>query len=570
MLLELTIRNIALIDALTIEFSEGFNVLTGETGAGKSIVVDSLSLALGARAGRELVRTGAERATVQALFDVSDCPRAVEAAAELGASCEDGLLAVSREVSASGRSVCRVSGMVVPLAALRGLTAHLMDIHGQHEHQALLDPGKHLGFLDAYGSAEHQAAVAAVGEAYRRRMRLAGKIKAALGDAAGRERELSRIDSELAEIEAAKLKPGEEAELEGRAAILENAERIREALSTAYQLTYDGAGSAQEALSRSVAALERIAAFDPRYAELVQRLREAFIAAHDAGDEIRDALEGVDADPQALEKLTARLDAIHRLEARYGPELDDVLAYAKALRERRAALTGGDEDVAAWKRELRAMDEALRRDCAELSRARGELARSLTEGVLAHLADLGMGKTRFSIEIVPEKITATGGDRVEMLISPTPGEPLKPLNAIASGGELSRVMLALKAVSADAYGVGAMVFDEIDTGVSGRMAQAVGEKMAMLAGKRQVLCVTHLPQIAALADRHFVVEKTQTAERTGSTVRALDDAGRAQEIARLVGGAEDAPSGVEHAENMLAAAERRKRALRAPSRPSNA
>ena len=562
MLLEISIRNIALIDELTIEFAPGFNVLTGETGAGKSIVVDSLGLALGARAGREMIRTGTERASVQALFDVSDCPRAQEIAAEMGAPCEDGLLAVSREINASGRGVCRVSGMVVPLSALKNLTAQLMDIHGQHEHQALLDPEKHLGFVDAYGGEEHLARVRAVGEAYRARMRLAGKIKAALGDAHSRERELAEIERQLAEITAAKLRPGEEAELESRAAILENAEHIREALSLAYQLTYEGAGSAQEALSRAAGALEKIAPIDARYEALAAKLREAFFAAQDAGYEVRDALEDVEGDPAALEKINARLDLIHRLETRYGPQLEDVLAYGEALKARKQALTGGDASVHAWKKELKAMDAALKQDCAALTQARKDIAEKLTAGILRHLGDLGMGKTRFEIAVEPEKITATGGDRVEMRISPNPGEPLKPLNAIASGGEISRVMLALKAVSADEYGVGAMVFDEIDTGVSGRMAQAVGEKMAMIAGRRQVLCVTHLPQIAALADRHFVVEKTQTGERTGSTVRALDDAGRSQEIARLIGGAEDAPSAREHAENMLAAARRRRAELR--------
>ena len=500
---------------------------------------------------------------MQALFDVSDCPRAQEMAAELGAPCEDGLLAVSRELSANGRSVCRVSGMVVPLTALKGLTSLLMDIHGQHEHQALLDPEKHLGFLDAYGGEDHLARVRAIGAAYRARMQLAGKIKAALKDAQGRERELAEIERRLAEIAAAKLRPGEEEELESRAAILENAEHIRASLSEAYQLTYEGVGSAQELLSRAAAALEKIAPLDARFSALAARLREAFIAAQDAGYELRDALEGVESDPRALEKLNARLDLIHRLEGRYGPELADVIAYGEELKARKEALSGGEASVSEWKKQLKGMDAALRQDCAALTEARRAIAARLTAGILKHLADLGMGKTRFEIAVEPEKITATGGDRVEMRISPNPGEPLKPLNAIASGGEISRVMLALKAVSADEYGVGAMVFDEIDTGVSGRMAQAVGEKMAMIAGKRQVLCVTHLPQIAALADRHFVVEKTQVGERTGSTVRALDEPGRAQEIARLIGGAEDSPSAMEHAENMLAAARRRREELRA-------
>ena len=561
MLLEINIRNIALIESLGIEFSRGFNVLTGETGAGKSIVVDSLNLALGGRAERDMIRTGAEKASVQALFDISDCPRAAEVLEGIGASAEDGLVAVSRELSASGRNICRVSGAVVPLQSVRRLTSLLMDIHGQHEHQALLDPERHMGFLDAFGTDAHRASIAGIAEKYRERMRLAGAIKSALSDAAGRERELEDIDRQLTEILSAKLKPGEEAEIAARLKILQNAERVRESLSSAYQLTYDAPMSAQEALSRSADALSKIASLDARYEALASRLRELTYAAQDAGCELRDALEEVDLDPAALERLSERLDLIRRLEKRYGPELSDVIARGETLKRRRAELAGGEEDVAERKRQLKAMDAELKAACAALTDARRAIADGLSKKILDHLKDLGMGKTRFEIRVAPEKITETGADLVEFLISPNPGEPLKPLHLIASGGELSRVMLALKAASSDEYGVDSMVFDEIDSGVSGRMAQAVGEKIAKIAGTRQVLCVTHLPQIAALADRHFVVEKRQAGERTETTVRALDDDGRALEIARLVGGAEAAGSALEHARNLLKAAQKRREEL---------
>lgn len=562
MLLEISIRNIALIDELTIEFSRGFNILTGETGAGKSIVVDSLSLVLGGRAGREMIRTGAQRGVVQALFDLADCPRAAEQAAQMGLICEDGLLTLSREISDSGRTLCRAAGVVVPLGALRELSALLMDLHGQHEHQALLNAHKHREFVDAYGGAEHAALRGSVARQYAQRMALAAKIKAALREQGDRERRLEEIDRRLEEIDRARLKPDEEAQIERRLAVLQNAERIGQSLKEAYALVYEGSGSAQEALSRAAQALEKIAPLDARYKDLAGRLNEAAYAVQDAGYELRDALEQVEGDPQTLEKLADRLDLIRRLEKRYGPSLSDVLEYAQALRTRREELSAGAADAQAWKRQLRQMDVKLKADCADLSAARQALAQKVAAGVTTHLGDLGMEKTRFEIRVAPARITAEGGDEVEMLISANPGEPLKPLSAIASGGEVSRVMLALKAVAVEEYGVASMVFDEIDTGVSGRMAQAVGEKMAMIAGRRQVLCVTHLPQIAALADRHFVVEKTQDAARTRTQVRMLDQEGRAREIARLIGGAEDAPSAMEHAANMLAAAARRKQALR--------
>jgi DNA repair protein RecN (Recombination protein N) len=419
-----------------------------------------------------------------------------------------------------------------------------------------------MGFLDAFAPDAHRAAAADIAERYRARMRLAGSIKAARADAAGREREIDDIDRQLAEIEGAKLKPGEDEKLSARLALLENAERLRDGLSLSHALVYGGAGSAQEMLSRAVAAMERIAPVDARFEVLATRLKELTYAAQDIGYELRDALEEVESDPAALEKLSDRLDIIRRLKKRYGPELSDVLRRGDELRARRDELSGGDERAHAWRRELKDMDAALKAACAALSVSRHAVAQRLSEGVLSHLRDLGMEKTRFEIRVQPEKITATGADRVEFLISPNPGEPLKPLSAIASGGEISRVMLALKAVSTAEYGVESMVFDEIDAGVSGRMAQAVGEKIARIARSRQVLCVTHLPQIAALADRHFAVEKGQVGERTGTNVRLLDDEGRAREIARLVGGAEDEKSALAHARNLLAAAEKRRAELR--------
>ena len=566
MLIELTIRNIALIESLRIEFAQGFNVLTGETGAGKSIVVDSLNLALGGRADRELIRAGAEKASVQALFDVSGNAAAMEMARELGVDTEDGLVAVMRELSLSGRNICRISGVIVPVATLRQFTALLVDIHGQHEHQALLNPQMHIHFLDAYGDDAHEALREKVRALHGQRVRLAGEIRRLTADAAQREREADMLAFQVNEILSAKLKPGEEEKLKRRSALFENAEKIQSGVETAYNYTYRGVGrsvSAQELLSRAADAMESIQNLDERFAALTARLREVYYATQDIGYELRDLLDGLNYDPATAEKIADRLDLISRLERKYGPELEDVIAFGESAQKRLNALNSGDESVEAMQKQLTELDHQLMTAAQALTASRKELAARLAQSVLDQFKDLGMGKARFEIRIGQESAPgAEGMDRVEFMASMNPGGPLKPLQAVASGGELSRIMLALKVISMDADGVDSMVFDEIDTGVSGRMAQVVGEKMCMIARDRQVLCVTHLPQIAALGDNHFVVEKLTGEDRTDSRVRRLDDEGRVRELSRLVGGAEDSESSLAHGRHMLVEAAETKKKLR--------
>ena len=574
MLLELTIRNIALIESLRIEFTEGFNVLTGETGAGKSIVVDSLNLALGGRADRELIRAGADKASVQALFDISENQAAIAMAQELGVEVEDGLIAVLRELSKSGRNICRISGVIVPLAALKEFTALLVDIHGQHEHQALLDPQQHIHFLDAYGKADHHALRERVSELYGQRTRLAGEIRRATADAAQREREADMLAFQVNEIFSAKLKPGEEEKLKRKNAFFENAEKIQGGVESAYNCVYRGVGrglSAQELLSRAADALEGIQSLDERFSTLCGRLRELYYAAQDVGYELQDLLEGLDYNPATAEKVADRLDLIGRLERKYGPELDDVIAFGENAKKRLDALNSGEENAEAMRSQLQKLDAALEEASSALTVSRKALAAQLTKDVLEQFKDLGMGKARFEIRISQEASPgAEGIDRVEFMTSMNPGGPLKPLHAVVSGGELARIMLALKVISMNADGVDCMVFDEIDTGVSGRMAQVVGEKMCLIASERQVLCVTHLPQIAALGDTHFVVEKLVGEDRTDSSVRRLDDEGRVHELSRFVSGAEDSESSLSHGRHMLSQAEEIRRRLRgeAPKAPA--
>lgn len=555
MLLELNIENIALIESLRIEFGQGLNVLTGETGSGKSIVVDCVNLVLGGRAERDLVRTGAEKGRVQALFDVSGCAPACALAEELGADCEDGLLAVSRELSRGGRNVCRVSGAIVPLSALRRLTGMLMDIHGQHEHQSLLNPARHIDFLDAFGDAGHAARMEQVRKLHAERTQQASALKKLLSDAAEKARLIDMLTFQTGEIAEAKLKPGEEERLTAKLRVLENAEKIHEGVDRAYALTYRGgsrAASAQELLQRAAEAMEGIAGIDPRYEALSGRLRELYYSVQDVGYELQDILDHLTFDPAKIDKISERLDQIDRLERKYGPSLEDVISFGERAGARLEELRASDERVEERRAALKRVDAELKTACEALTQSRRALADGLSRAVMEQLGDLGMAKTRFEIRIEPEpKPSATGADRVEFLISPNPGEPLKPMSAIASGGELSRIMLALKAISMDAGGVDSMVFDEIDTGVSGRMAQVVGEKMCRIARSHQVLCVTHLPQIAALGDVHFVVEKRTDGERTQTSVHRLNDEGRVRELSRLVGGAEDSESSLSHARHML-------------------
>ncbi len=574
MLLELTIRNIALIESLRIEFAQGFNVLTGETGAGKSIVVDSVNLALGGRADRDMIRTGAEKGSVQALFDISRNHRALELAESLGVDVDGGLVCVSRELSRGGRNLCRISGTVLPLAALKQFTALLVDVHGQHEHQSLMNPAKHLDFLDAFGDATHAEKMAAVRAAHAARSATASELRKLLKDASERERLIDVLRFQVEEIASAKLKSGEEEKLERKLQMLENAEKVRDGVETAYELTYGGDGrsvSAQEALLRASATMEGIAGLDARFEKLAGALKELYYGVQDAGAELQSLREELSFDPRLMDKIAGRLDLISRLERKYGATVDEVIAFGSAAKARLESIQSGDVRIAELKKLLKAEDRALREACAALTLSRHALAEEFERGLIGQLKDLGMARTRFRADFkVLERPTAEGVDQVEFLISPNPGEPLKPLASVASGGELSRVMLAIKTIALNRDGVDSMVFDEIDTGVSGRMAQVVGEKMQEIATQKQVLCVTHLPQIAALGDAHFRVEKFTDGERTQTNVARLDREGRIRELSRLVGGAEDSESSLSHAAHMLDDAAARLERLKMDQAESNA
>lgn len=558
MLIELSIHNVALIESLTLEFGRGFNVLTGETGAGKSIVVDSLNLALGSRADRDLIRTGTDRASVQALFDISGNEKAIAIARELGAEADEGLVAVSREIRASGRNICRVSGVVVPLATLKHLTSTLVDIHGQHEHQALIDPQRHIAFLDSFGGSEHKELMEQVLAAYAERVRVASMYRKVTSEAAERERLIDMLEFQVSEIFGIHPRKGEEEKLERRAKFYESAGKIKDNVDAAYRLMYGGesrAQGAQEQLDSAIRLLDGVAKLDDRLAALSSRVKDAFYTVQDAAYELRALAESMDYDSIMADKVYDRLDKIRKLERKYGSTLDEVIEFGENAKAKLEELKRSGESTSELREELLKLDARLKELCARLTASRKATAERLAGEVQKQLSDLGMARTRFEVSILPAKPSAIGADNVEFMISANPGEPLKPMASVASGGELSRIMLALKTIAIDSEGVDSMVFDEIDTGVSGRMAQVVGEKMKHIARNHQVLCVTHLPQIAAQGDTHYVVEKITDGQRTDSMVRLLDDEGRVREISRLIGDGEDSETSLMHARHLLGLAD---------------
>ncbi len=561
MLVELNIRNIALIEKLRVEFSHGLNVMTGETGAGKSIVIDSMNLALGGRADRDLIRSGAAKASVQAVFDVRGNERIAALLENWGYEAEEGYMTVTRELSASGRNLCRICGSVATLSQLRQVTGMLVEVHGQHEHQDLMSASRHMAILDAFGDDAHREKMARVQALYGEYAGIKSEVDELSAQLKERALTMDVLTRQLDELRALKLKRGEDEKLEKKFRLMENAEKISSGVEKAYQLVYAGGErslSVQDALRKAASAMAAISDLDERFAQMSQKLDDMFYQAQEAGYELQDMMESQDFDAAMFDKIGARLDTLEKMKRRYGPTLDDVIDFRDAAEARLSALEQGDERMDELKARLNEVYKKLSEACRELTASRRSLASQFSQSVAQQLTELGMGKVRFKVlfsvqEMGRNKVSPQGADSVEFLIAPNPGEPLKPLGSTASGGELSRVMLAIKAVMADREQVGTMIFDEIDTGVSGRMAQVVGEKLAKIGRSRQVIAVSHLPQITALCNAHFLVEKQVVGERTVSNVVRLDEDGRIRELARMIGGSGDMESAMQHAKNMIEA-----------------
>ena len=549
----LHIENIAIIEAADIEFAPGFNALTGETGAGKSIVIDSLSAVLGQRTSRELIRTGAEKAFVSAAFS----GMAPELTEELGIQPEaDGTLLLQREIQTDGKNVCRVNGRPVTVGQLRALGARLLNIHGQHDGQQLLDEEQHIVYLDSFGRVESLAITYA--EKYKNFTDIRRQIGALQMDEAEKARRVDTLQYQIEELRRAKLTPGEEEELTARRGMLRNAEKFLDAVAGAdYALNGDDSGGgALSALRQAQDALGGVRHLDDAFGQLYERLGEAYSEVYDIAATVEDKRGELDVSPGELDRVESRMDLLYRLKKKYGATVEDMLDYQARCEAELAQIEDAGDTLVRLEQALSKVEKEARQAAQALSDARKAAADRLTAQILTELQQLDMGKIRFAVDFAEKPLDSDGMDTVRFLMSANVGEELRPIHKIASGGELARIMLAMKNVLSEQDHVGTMVFDEVDTGVSGRAAQKVAEKMARISRRKQVLCVTHLPQLAAMADTHFSVEKGERGGRTYTEVRRLDREQRRQELARLTGGSHVSQTMLDGAEELLVQAEK--------------
>ncbi len=533
MLNVLHIENIAVIEQAEICFDRGFNVLTGETGAGKSIVIDAISAILGERTYRDVIRTGAPRAFVSAVFTgIPELAWFGENQVEYDA---DELL-IQREIYPDGKNVCRVNGRPVTVSILKRLGVQLINIHGQHDSQQLFDEASHLAYLDLF--AHDGALMEGYSEKYERVQTIHKEIQRLSMNESEKLRLVETLQYQIDEIERAALTPGEDAELEARRRVLQNAEKITDALQSAFSALYgdESTTGAAELLSGAEQALARVERVDEGAGALHQKVSDLMYAAQDAAEELRDRLDGLSYSQEELEQLESRLDTIHRLKRKYGSSCEEILAFLENAKKQLDEIEFASDRIERLQKQRAAAEQEAAAAAKELRAARAETANMLESRMQTELAQLDMPKIQFVCQFEQIPLSPTGTDSVRFLMSANVGEALKPLSKVASGGELARIMLAMKNVLAAEDSVGTMIFDEVDAGVSGRAAQKVANKLWSVAKGRQVLCVTHLPQIAAMADTEFTVEKRVENGRTYTSVLRLDAQGRRQELARLIGG----------------------------------
>ncbi|HBU56122.1 MAG TPA: DNA repair protein RecN [Gemmatimonadetes bacterium] len=551
MLVELHIRDYAVVDDLTLSLGPGLNALTGETGAGKSIIVGALSLLIGERASSDVVRAGAERASVEAVFDLEQLPAVRERAEELGFRLEDGLLILRREVAAAGRNRAWVGGSPTTAGVVGELGSSLVDLHGQHEHQTLLRARDQRSILDAYGGST------ALAKEVARRYRVLEGLRDQLEEREEKQRIVEAREDflrfQLNEIDEAGLEPGEDDRLEVEIGRHENSEELARATQALNAELYSSEGAVTDRLAEAKNVLSRLVGFDIALRSEVERVDEALHLVSDVARALGDYATAVEFDPGRLEEVRTRLDRIFRLKRKYGPELADVLETAQRVRTELDAHDEAENDLAKIREEIGVAEAELLSEAAILSTKRGRAATELGIAVSEALPDLGLVGGRFEVELtVSDALSASGAESVEFVVSPNTGFNLMPLARIASGGELSRIMLALKAILASVDEVPVLVFDEIDSGVGGTVASSVAVKLARVAEAHQVFVVTHLPQVASRADAHLVVEKRVDMDITTTVVRQLNEDSRVCEIARMLGGDAESDASREHARELLA------------------
>ncbi len=555
MLTRLQVSNIALIDKSDIAFDAGFSVLTGETGAGKSILIESVSFVLGERASRESIRTGADKAAVEAVFLLSPDSPVNRYLREQQLDNGDELI-LYRELSTSGRNVCRVNGTLVSAGELKNVGDLLVDLHGQHAHQSLLNPETHLELIDAYAKSDSDGLKTRVEQARQDALKAERDLNILKNGLQERERRIDTIRFQLKEIDAVSPVDGEEEQLEADRLRMRNAETIMEGLNSAYDALF-GENGALSALTDARESLNRIGEYDESYRKLSQRTDEAYYTIEDVAYELRDGKDAFRFDPMLLEQTESRLASLQNLKRKYGATIADILEYRDKIERDWIVLNDGENRIDTLETAYRDAVERFGKLAGELSERRKAAAEKLMQETVRQLAEMGMPHAQMKTDFTPipkEQLSETGIDTAAFLLSANRGEPVKPLIKVASGGEMSRIMLAVKAALSDADRIETLIFDEIDTGISGMVANAVAEKMRALGRKHQVLCVTHLPQIAAYADTQYVAYKYSDAEKTHSVTRRLTESERPKEIARIMGSGENDAAAMEHAKRLLASA----------------
>lgn len=536
MLKELNIRNLAIIDDLTVRFEKGLNVLTGETGAGKSIIVDALGLALGDRAQNDLIKAGEKEATVQAYFELED----TSAFPEIGIDVSEGIV-LRRIVSNSGKSRAYINDSMVTLQTLSEVSRFLVDIHSQHEHQSLLTADKQRLILDSYGDHTHE--IEQVRELYAVVQSLREEFNALTERIKERAHRIDLLSFQINEIESAGLRPEEKQTLEEERKILSNLSRLKELTETSYALLYEADGACTENVAKVLSKLRDMQAVDSSIADTLSLVESAMPLLEDAAIALRVFKDKYNVDPERIDEVQDRLDLIKRLQKKYGESIEAILDYKRTASEELESLGASDERLQAVEAELKRNVEALLSVARALSEKRKKTAKKIEDLIEKTLRELAFNNTQFRIEVCQEtdqegqcKINFNGIDRIDFLFSANIGEPLKPLAKIASGGELSRIMLSLKSILADVDNVPVLIFDEVDAGIGGKTADSVGKKLLRLSGKHQLICITHLPQIASLADHHLRIEKRQKADRVSVSVHELSGTERQEEIARMLSG----------------------------------
>ena len=559
MLSELHIENIAVIERADISFGAGLNVLTGETGAGKSIVIDAIGAVLGERVSRELVRRGSEKGLVTASFDVEACKAWLE---ENEIEAEDELI-IQRRINADGKSSCRVCGTPVTAAQLRELGSLLVDVHGQNDGRQLMDERRHREYLDRFGELEH--ALESYRKEYDQYRAIRKEIENLSMDELEKERLSESLQAQIRELEHAELKAGEKDSLTARRDLLRNSEKLTEALDEAYAMLSGGEENALSLAQNASWYASRAAAVAPELEGAAKSIDEAVFSLSDAAETLRDFRESLDFSPEEYDELESRIALLNKLERKYSRTDADLIAYLDECREKLDNIQYAEERIEKLRRELAAQTDRCRRAAAALSAKRREAADRLQARIVSELRELNMPSVRFSVDFQTLEgepgFDANGADQIAFVMSANAGEELGRISRIASGGELSRIMLAMKNVFAEKDPVGTMIFDEIDTGISGVAAQRVAEKLYAVSRGKQVLCVTHLPQIAAMADCHYLIDKKEHGGRTYTQVTKLDREGQAAELARLHGGENVTLITLASAQEQLASAERFKQSL---------